>query len=258
MSVANIPSNQPIVPLYNTTGTGISDALGMQTMSPEDIMNYVRSQLGNIDAQMADYKANVEARQKRAEELREAMALIREMKAGNGTDNGLEAGEIGGHFDHEKYNRLMTLLGKNSDDPSIKNAYEMFLNSYGGYHATETFNLPGKEPVNQGDLQGIMAGDSGEPYLLDENGTPRRDASGQPMPNPDYRVDTQDCILDADETQAVMDNTKQGLESINSDNEMVMMELQKLMQQRNQITQFASNAMNLDNETKKSVIGNIR
>lgn len=48
------------------------------------------------------------------------------------------------------------------------------------------------------------------------------------------------------------------LASLNSDNELVMMNLQKLMQQRNQVSQFSSNALNLLNETLKGVIGNLR
>ncbi|HEU4405474.1 MAG TPA: hypothetical protein VFS43_09310 [Polyangiaceae bacterium] len=253
MSVSNVPSNPPTVPLYNTTGVGISGALAMRTMSPEDIMNYVRSQLGSIDGQMADYKTDVEARQKKADELREAMSLLREMKQGDGS--------IQGHFPEEKYNRLMTLLGKNSGDPSARAAYETLLDSYGGYHATEDFSLPGPNGntlIERGQQQGNMAGADRDPYLRTPDGTPQLDANGQPVVNPNRGQDDQDCILDPTETQGVMDNVKQALESINSDNEMVMMELQKLMQQRNQITQFASNAMNLDNETKKSVIGNIR
>ncbi|HEV2742649.1 MAG TPA: hypothetical protein VGV91_05810 [Rubrobacter sp.] len=255
MSVSNVPTGSSAAPVHSasTAGVGILDTMSMETMSPEDIMNYVRSALGNIDGQMNDYKTAVAERQKKSAELREAMSLLREMKQSDGS--------IRGHFDHEKYNRLMTLLAKNSGDPSAKAAYESLRDSYGGYHATEDFSLPGPDgdvPVKQGEQLGNMAGADEDPYLRNPDGTPQLDANGLPVPNPLCGKDGQDCVLDSNETQGVMDNVKQALESINSDNEMVMMELQKLMQQRNQITQFSSNAMNLDNETKKSVIGNIR
>jgi hypothetical protein len=46
--------------------------------------------------------------------------------------------------------------------------------------------------------------------------------------------------------------------AVGSDNELTMMNLQQLMQRRNQVTQFSSNTLNVMNEAMKSVIGNIR
>lgn len=230
MSVNSISNAALNANLYNLQ-SGVVEASLVRTMSADDIVMYVRSQLGSIDGQLNDYKNIVVAKQKKSEELREVTALLRELKGGRDELKGGNAA-VDTSTEPEKYNRLMTLLAKNSDSASAKSAYDGLLDSYGGYQATETIELPDGRAVQKGEVDGIMAGaDPG---------------------------DIHDVNLNAIETQSVMDNVKQSLEGINSDNEMVMMELQKLMQQRNQITQFASNALNVDNETKKGVIGNIR
>ena len=51
--------------------------------------------------------------------------------------------------------------------------------------------------------------------------------------------------------------TADAIEALGSDSELVMMNLQQLMQQRNQTSQLYSGMQNSMNETMKDVIGNI-
>ncbi|HMJ12762.1 MAG TPA: hypothetical protein VK524_15175, partial [Polyangiaceae bacterium] len=125
-----------------------------------------------------------------------------------------------GTFPDGKYAETMAVLAKyKDDDPAIQGAYEQLLRSYGPY----------TDPV------------SGENFRT--TATDHKD---------------QNQGLSPKEWNEVMDQLKRSLESLNSDNELTMMKLQTLMQQRNQITQFASNMLNVLHENNKAVIGNIR
>lgn len=124
-------------------------------------------------------------------------------------------------YDQDKYAEMMTKMSTMRDDPNVAAAYDAFMISYGGYVDTKT-----------GNVEGTMAGTSGS--------------------------DDQDMFMDTAESAKVLKFIEDAQGGLNSDNELVMMNLQQLMQRRNQITQFSSNAMNVMNEGTKSIIGNIR
>jgi hypothetical protein len=67
-----------------------------------------------------------------------------------------------------------------------------------------------------------------------------------------------DSTLNSSEWNKVIDQLKQSLEALNSDNELTMMKLQTLMQQRNQVSQFASNMLNALHENSKAILSNLR
>jgi hypothetical protein len=64
--------------------------------------------------------------------------------------------------------------------------------------------------------------------------------------------------MNAAELSNTLKNMEDAQSNLQSDNELTMMTLQQLMQRRNQISQFSSNAMNMMNEGMKSIVGNIR
>lgn len=199
---------------------------GMTLMSPEDIMMYMQKVLGEIGDQLNDFKQTVLDRQQKAKDLREISSTIRQMQA-----NGGESGALS-KFDDAQYNEFMTKLEKYKDsDPEIAAAYNTFMTSYGGY-------------INTDDHQkkGVLAGEDGNWYGHNKTINP----------------DTQDMYLSKDELANSLKHIENSQESMNSENELTMMGLQQLMQRRNQISQFGSNAINMMNEGMKSIIGNIR
>ena len=124
-------------------------------------------------------------------------------------------------FDPQLYSEFMQKMEKYKDsDPAIGAAYEKFMSSYGGYIGSD------------GKAKGVMAGANAG--------------------------DTQDMKMSALELSHAMKDLEGAQEAMGSDNELTMMALQQLMQRRNQVSQFASNAMNMMNEGMKSIIGNIR
>jgi hypothetical protein len=187
-------------------------------MSPEDILAYVGKALQDIGGQLSDYKKVVEERQQKAKDLRMIAGTLREMQG---------SGDLI-HYDAQKYNEFMTLMSKYKDDPEVKKAYEHFLDSYGGYiHPKE-----GKV--------GTLANEDG--HWIGKSG----------------KGDNQDMCMSVGELGMALKRIEDAQSSLQSDNELTMMTLQQLMQRRNQISQFSSNAMNMMNEGMKSIIGNIR
>jgi hypothetical protein len=189
-------------------------------MSPEDILQYVSKALGDIGGQLEDYKNIVKDRQEKAKDLRALASTIRDMQ---------QNGDLKS-YDAAKYNEFMTTMAKYKDsDPEVRKAYEHFMDSYGGYIDTNT-----------GKKVGVLASDDGHWIGKSGNG------------------DHQDMCMNVEELGRVMKNIEDAQGNLQSDNELTLMTLQQLMQRRNQISQFGSNAMNMMNEGMKSIIGNIR
>jgi hypothetical protein len=67
-----------------------------------------------------------------------------------------------------------------------------------------------------------------------------------------------DGVVSHDVLTDNMENAKNTLTTINSDNEIIMMRLQSLIQVRTQIVQLCSNALASFNEGAKTTIGNMR
>jgi hypothetical protein len=189
-------------------------------MSPEDILSYVSKALGEIGDQLNDYKNIVQERQQKAKDLREIAGTIRDMQKG---------GDLIA-YDEATYHEFMSKMAKYKDsDPSVKAAYDSFMASYGGYIDTGT-----------GKKEGVLAGE--DKHWIGKSG------SG----------DSQDMCMNAAELSNTLKNLEDAQSNLQSDNELTMMTLQQLMQRRNQISQFSSNAMNMMNEGMKSIVGNIR
>jgi hypothetical protein len=125
----------------------------------------------------------------------------------------------------EEYEQLMKMLEKFKDDPKLGKAYNSLLTTVGGYT----------------DANGNAVEPTADMATTDE----LKKALG-------------DRKLVKDEASKIGQYFQDALADLNSDNELVMMDLQKLAQQRNQVTQFSSNMLNAMNEGMKSVIGNIR
>jgi hypothetical protein len=114
----------------------------------------------------------------------------------------------------------MSTLAQFPDDPSLRAAYNTLWKSYGGYTDPKT---------------------------------------GQVIPNQPSRLGADsNKDLNSNEWLNVTKGVEESLSDLNSDNEMLMLNVQTLMQQRNQISQFASNVLNTMNESVKAVIGNLR
>lgn len=193
----------------------------MEIMSPEDILAYVSLALGNIGKQLDSYKAYVQEKQAAAADLNKALNLAREAS---------RAGHDHEKFTQEQYNEFMALLAKYPDDPGLKAAHKELLASWGGYIKPD------------GGQVGKLAMDDGR-------------VSGDKLFG---KRDEQNAHLNPTEWKTVIDHITSSLEQLNSDNEYTMMKLQTLMQQRNQISQFASNMLNSLHENAKAIIGNLR
>lgn len=188
-------------------------------MGPDDIMAYVTNALGDIGDQLDSFKKQVEAKQAKAQDLRDIAGTMRLMNTGADLS----------HFDGAAYNEMMTKMSHHLDDKNVKAAYDHLMESYGGFQSTD----PG------GGTVGVMAGADGKWH---GNGV----------------GDTQDCLLNSTEVQKCIKDIEGAQSALGSENELTMMSLQQLMQRRNQVTQFSSNCLNVMNEGSKSVIGNIR
>lgn len=181
----------------------------VELMSADYIMWYVAQSLGNIGAQLDDYKRAVDQRRAKSEDIRNALALV----------TSVSAGAEEGRFTEEEYGNLMRLLSSyGKTDPALQGAHDQLLRSYGGYVGAD--GIPVDPP-------------SGDGFDADKS-------LGEP------------------EWNKVIDQLKQSQEALNSDNELTMMKLQTLMQQRNQISQFASNVLNTLHDNSKAIISNIR
>jgi hypothetical protein len=64
--------------------------------------------------------------------------------------------------------------------------------------------------------------------------------------------------ISSEKLNTLLDDAKDELSKLNSDNEMTMMRLSSLMQQRTQVVQFSSNVMSSLNDAAKSVLQNMR
>lgn len=231
------PTTNAVASPYVSAGTMYDDAT-MSAMSPEDIMNFVRIALGSIDAQLNDYKELVEKRQEKAADISKAMSILRAGIAPNGE---LRPDCIS----DEEYSRAMNLLTKHLDIPEVRSARNAFLESYGDYRSDMTMELPGSDD-GVDDISG--------PNAVTKDGEVSSDLEkfvGGEWVN-------ENRMMRADEFSGLMQNLQSGLESLNSDNEMIMMNVQKLMQQRNQVSQFASNMLKINDEMLMAIIGNLR
>lgn len=202
------------------------------TMSPGEIIAFITKALGDIGDQLGDYKKLVEDRHKKATELRQVMSTMRDMATAGDATN----------YSAEKYNEMMTLMARHAKtDPEVKAAYEHFLGSYGGYTNNDS-GLP----------EGVFAGQDGKNiFNTTEDEKNAKGPDGKPL------VDTQDMCMSKAEMDNVMKNIENAQQNLNSDNELMMMNLQQLMQKRNQISQLGTNLLNTSNESLKAVIGNI-
>lgn len=266
------------------------EPLGKNTdlMSPEDILAYVALALDNIGSQLNDYKEIVVGKQKKAAVVRELMGEVRAMS---------QNGQPLTAYDKEKYDALMNKLASvKGGDPELEAVYGSFMTSYGGYTdaatgesvgtlATDdgmTFGqvLEGGKAVNAADRKKMKPGESlgekdkdlkdkaaSEPLSKKDPGSMMPWDSPLPadsIPSPQaapvqaQAPDSQDASMSAEELNQIAERLKNSLENLNSDNELTMMGLQQLMQQRNQITQFSSNVLNSVNEGLKSIISNWR
>jgi hypothetical protein len=188
-------------------------------MSPDDILAYVSKALGDIGDQLNDYKTLVQDRQAKAKDLRDLASELRNMQQG---------GDLTA-YDGAAYNEFMQKLAKYKDsDPALGKVYSDFMNSYGGYHD------------ESGKKVGTLAGD--DKHWFGKGGV----------------GDSQDMLMDSKELANALKNVEDAQSNLNSENELTMMSLQQLMQRRNQISQFSSNALNMMNEGMKSIIGNMR
>ena len=203
LQVPNTSTSNP----NNISGTN-SPFFGtdVELLSADYIIWYVGQALGDIGAQLDDYKRHVDKKREKAEEIRTILAQV------------TDASENGQFADYDK--AMQTLKSYAENDPALAGAYEHLLRSYGPYQ----------------DAQGNPVG-----HATDE----------------DHGIDN-NRHLNQREWSKVIDQLKQSQEALNSDNELTMMKLQTLMQQRNQVSQFASNMLNVLHENAKAVIGNIR
>lgn len=258
-------------------------------MSPEDILAYVALALDNIGSQLNDYKDAVVGKQKKAAVVRELMGEVRAMS---------QNGQPLTAYDKEKYDALMNKLASvKGGDPELEAVYDTFMKSYGGYTDAEgndvgtlatddgmTFGqvLEGGKAVNAAELKKMKPGESlgekdkdlkakaaSDPLSKKEDlGAPKlwdsqlpADTIPSPQTEPAKQLeapDSQDAHLTVEELNQIAERLKSSLENLNSDNELTMMGLQQLMQQRNQISQFSSNMLNSVNEGLKSIIANWR
>lgn len=215
-------SNSPSVQGTSSTSyiqhSSPSDA-GVRLMSADDIMAYVTQALGDVGGQLEVFRKKVEDRQAQAAVLRDTSALLRASRGNDGI----------GSMDQAQFGAVMTNLSKLAEtNPLAKNVYDKILASYGGFVA----GPGGAGGKAEGEIVGVMAGTANN--------------------------DGQDMWLENVDCDGIMKNLEEAQSGLGSDNELIMMDLQQLMQRRNQITQFSSNCMNVMNEGMKAVIGNIR
>jgi hypothetical protein len=195
----------------------------MEIMSAEDILAYVALALGNIGKQLDSYKAYVQEKQAAAADLNKALTMARTAS---------RTGDDHTKFTQEQYTEFMLLLAKYPEDPGLQAAHKELLASWGGYIKPD-------------------GGDVGKLAMADL----RVSGVNENLPG---KADEQNGHLNPTEWKNVIDHITSSLEALNSDNEYTMMKLQTLMQQRNQISQFASNMLNSLHENAKAIIGNLR
>lgn len=221
VSVNNTTSGSNV---HSTAAAGMEVALNRSrtTMSAEDIMAYVQQALDNIDGGFKRYKDEIEARQAKANKIRELMSTIRANASAEGGNGHLGADKI-----KEKLDAAL-------EDPALQDSatQEVLQNLRNSYKVEERDDGGGGQVGADG-----IAGVDGDGHITDIER---------------YRGFGKEAVVDT------LKNLEERLTTLNSDNELVMMNLQKLMQQRNQVTQFSSNVMNMINETLKGVIGNLR
>lgn len=192
----------------------------MEIMSPEDVLAYVSLALGNIGKQLEEYKKYVQEKQAVAADLNKALALARDASRAGGDQK---------KFTQAEYDEFMALLAKYPEDENLKAAHDQLLASYGGYNTPDGGTL-GKFAMEDGRIHASKL------------------APG----------DEQNGHLNPAEWKNITDHITSSLEQLNSENEYTMMKLQTLMQQRNQVSQFATNMLNSLHENAKAIIGNMR
>lgn len=231
-----------------TSGMIFQDA-EINAMSPEQIIEFVRKQLGSIDDQFKDYQKLVQDRARKAAELREAQSILKELRSGNKDFKDLSPEDMA------QYNRAMTLLAKNTDLPCAKAAYNELLESFSGFTATSDLDIDGVQ-YKEGDTIGVT--DPPNQYVLDAKGNIVQNPDGSPMINKDWKPGLPDRKMNEQEIESVLANIKDAQEGINSDNQMLLMDLQRLLALRNEILTKGSNELKGDHDTKSAIINNYR
>ena len=225
----------------------------VKMMSADQIIAYVMQALGNIGDQLNDYKEVVMKQQADAKEIREALVLARQLNANGGDFTSKDMVSQGAN-----YNEMMTKLSHHLDNPSVKAAYESMLKSYGGYSKTDTGEHVGGASEN-GTIQ-VTVGQAMKAQSSDLAKT----ISGTIVDSGSLAVDVavdingQDQIMDKEEMDSFVNSLNDALSGINSGNELMMMNLQNLMQVRNQISQFGSNNLKSINDTMSGLINNLK
>lgn len=222
----------------------------IKTMNADQIIAYVTMALGNIGDQLNDYKEVVMKQQADAKEIREALVLARQLNA-NGGD--FKKGDL--EAQGANYNEMMTKLSHHLDNPSVKAAYESMLQSYGGYANTGTGELVGVASAS-GKVQITAA----QVKAQDPNADLKKAVDAVVNGKVVFELSSakQDQIMNKEEMDSFVNSLNDALSGINSGNELMMMNLQQLMQFRNQISQFGSNNLKAMHDTAMGVISNTK
>ena len=216
-------------------------------MTPEQIIALCARTLNSLGDQLNDYKDLVMKKQEKAGEIRQALSDFRSLNE-DGGDLTLE--DVMKH--PEQYNAMMANLEKNKNDPQVANLYKTMVDTFGpkvgiGADGKGTVQVdinklpPAMEAVVKQNLDfGFveLSPDNIDKYLNSPGGSEK-------------------VSIKAENLTKVEKDMEGVLTSLNSDNELVMMNLQQIMQQRNQASQLYASLQSSMNETMKSIIGKI-
>jgi hypothetical protein len=211
-----------------------------QTMSPESIIAYVENTLGNVDGQLLDFQNQAEAKNKLANDWRAYKQLVREY---SGSDaNNPPFPTTSPERENEIARREAELKQfDNCTDPELKQAVE---------------DLRGKLLLS-GPIPPPPSSDENDYIAFTEADRMRlRDTAVE-----GYQMDLNSYHptgVNKDQAGDMLKSADDALQTLNQDNELTMMRLSALVQQRLHVTTFATNQLEAINQCVNGVLQNMR
>lgn len=237
----NPTSNNQFTAVESPTSADVSST-PVKYMSPDDVIQYVESTLSNIDGQLSDYQAQAMEKNKTANEWRDYKKLVREY-----TDKDPSKFPTEQPARDQEIARIKTEFAEfeDSTDPDLKTAAK----------ALESNALP---PYP--DRQPPPAGPDYSAYPDTRDG---RALAGEAWNSEviGYRDSLHANLpkgVTKDDSTALLQTADDTLQSLNQDNELTLMRLNTLMQQRVQVTTKGTEQLASINQCVQAILQNMR
>jgi hypothetical protein len=222
----SVPSASSSVSTQPNSATFAGADPGASYLTPDALMVYVETRMGQIDTQVKATFSQQERTNAEQGIIRDALAQIQQNSGGINTADPAKCQQMEQALE-DAYDRLKAMDPRSPELDKLAAVHDQMMASGSGPY--DTTNPDGKTVHHH--------------YLSTQSDTPPSTISGDKG---------QDSILSTDEMKAFVDDLNAINSDMNSDSELQMIQLQSLMSQRQTAIQLATNLVqSLDDQANK-------